>query len=130
MTLDFKKRRYETAGIRITQKSSDTVCAFKVKETLNRVAAANRLLNAGYVVNVNNVDFNEQSQGKQKLVSGHLRYRISIACRVDSDISRTIFYGKDLADKYRLTSFPCAIRSEPRQEAVRMPLTNTIATDK
>ena len=66
-------------------------------------------------------------QGKQKLVSGHLHYRINIAGRVESDNLRAIFYGKDLADKYRLTSFPCAIRSELRQEAVRVPLTNTIA---
>ena len=30
---------------------------------------------------------------------------INIAGRVESDNSRSIFYGKDLADKYRLTSF-------------------------
>ena len=79
---------------------------------------------------VNNVDFSEQSQGKQKLVSGPLRYHINIVSRVIPISSRHIFHGRILTDEYRLTSVPCAIRSEPRQEAVRVPLTNTIANDQ
>ena len=79
---------------------------------------------------MNNVDSSKQSQGKQKLVSGPLRYRINIAGRVESVSSRHIFRGKILADEYRLTSFPWATRSEPRQEAVKVPSTNTIANEQ
>ena len=82
------------------------------------------------MIDVNNVDFSEQSQGKYKILSGPLRYRINIAGRVEPVSSRDIFHGRILTDKYRLTSFPCAIKSEPRQEAVRVPLTNTIANDQ
>ena len=82
------------------------------------------------MVDVHNVDVSEQSQGKYKLVSGPLRYRVIIAGRVKPVNSRHIFHGRILADEYRLTSFPCAIRSEQRREAVRMPLTNTIANDQ
>ena len=59
------------------------------------------------VVDVHNLDLVNNRKVKQKLVSGHLRYRINIVGRVESNSSRTIFYGKDLADKYRLTSFLC-----------------------
>ena len=83
-----------------------------------------------YVIDVNNVDFSEQSQSKKKLVSGHLCCCINIADRVKPVSSRHIFHGRILADEYRLTSFPCAIRSEPRQEALRAPLTNTIANNQ
>ena len=33
-------------------------------ENWNHVAVANRVLNGRYVIDVNNVDFSEQSQGK------------------------------------------------------------------
>ena len=74
------------------------------------------------MIDVNNVDFNAQSQGKWKLVSGPLRYRINIAGIVEPVNSRHIFHGRVLADEYRLTSFLGVIRSEKRQEAVRVPL--------
>ena len=54
------------------------------------IVLPNRLLQARYVVDVHNVDFNEQSQSKQKLVSGHLRYHINIVGRVKPVSSRHI----------------------------------------
>ena len=79
---------------------------------------------------MNNADFSEQSQGKLKLVSGPLRYHINIVGRVEPVSLRDIFHRRILADEYRLTSFPCATRSELSQEAARVPLTNTIASDQ
>ena len=82
------------------------------------------------MIDVNNVDFSEQSQGKWKLVSGPLSNCINIVGRVEPVSLKHIFHGRILVDEYRLTSIPCAIESEPREEAIRVPSTNTIANDQ
>ena len=50
----------------------------------------NRSLNGRYVIDVNNVDFSEQLQGKYKLVFGPLRYRINIAAESNQSVETHI----------------------------------------